>query len=87
MDNASLHRRYVTAVPASERLRKEYPRVAGLLDVSDAEFMGEKWHVFTVHCKYKDGDDCPIEVSEEGIEEANPRRDPETVLPLPKSES
>lgn len=80
--NATLHRKYVTAVPASENIRKDFPKVSGILDVSPEEFMGENYEVYTVHCKFDDGDDCPVEVQAEGIQEANPRRSPETVMPV-----
>lgn len=82
----TMHRKYVTAVPASEHIRKDFPRVAGVLDVSPEEFMGDEYNVFTVHCKFTDGDDCPIEVQESGIQEASPRRNPETVMPTPGGE-
>lgn len=80
MSNGTLNRRFVTAVPASENIRKDYPRVAGVLDVSDSEFMGETFPVYTVHCLYEDGTDNPVEVQESGIQEANERRSPKTVM-------
>jgi hypothetical protein len=74
---------YVVAKPASEDLREKFPWVAGELEVTKAEFMGKKWNVYTVHCEYEDGSDCPIEVSEENINDTHPRRNPMTVFPLP----
>jgi len=74
---------YVVAVPASEELLENFPKVAGELEVTKAEFMGEKWNVYTVHCQYTDGSDCPIEVSGENIQDTHPRRNPVTVFPLP----
>jgi hypothetical protein len=74
---------YVVATPASENLRKNFPKVSGELEVTPAEFMGEKWNVYTVHCEYEDGSDCPIEVSEDDIQDTHPRRNPVTVFSLP----
>lgn len=82
-ESALLNRRYVTAVPASENIRKDFPKVAGVLDVTESELMGETWNVFTVHCVYEDGTDNPVEVQEDGITEANERRSPKTEMPLP----
>ncbi|MFE9742946.1 hypothetical protein [Streptomyces sp. NPDC006477] len=77
---------YVSAIPASEELRKSHPRVTGRLEVTTSEFMGEEWPVFTVHALYADGDDCPIEVQEEGMLDASERRVKPTVFPLPGEE-
>ncbi|GAA2555074.1 hypothetical protein GCM10010423_65310 [Streptomyces levis] len=74
---------YVVAVPSSEELREKFPKVAGELEVTPAEFMGEKWNVYTVHCEYEDGSDCPIEVDGETTQDTHPRRNPVTVFPLP----
>jgi len=74
---------YVVAVPASEDLRKDFPTVAGDLDVTSAEFMGDKWNVYTVHCEYEDGSDCPIEVDGNTVQDTHPRRNPISVLALP----
>lgn len=86
-DSALLNRRYVTAVPASEEIRKDFPKVAGVLDVEPVEFMGERYNVYTVHCLYEDGDDNPVEVQEDGIQEASERRSPKTVMPIMGGES
>lgn len=74
---------YVVAIPASEDLVESFPKVAGELEVTKAEFMGSSWNVHTVHCEYEDGSDCPIEVSEDSITDTHPRRNPVTVFPLP----
>lgn len=87
MSNETLDRHYVTAVPVSDNIRKDFPRVSGTLIVSPEEFMGDHYNVFTVICKYEDGDECLVEVKEEGIKEASPRRSPETVMPTPGDES
>lgn len=84
--SVALNRKYVTGTPLSENIRKDYPKVSGVLDISPEEFMGESYEVYTVHCKFEDGDDCPVEVSPEGITEVSPRRSPETVMPLPGGE-
>jgi len=73
---------YVVATPASEELRKNFPKVAGELEVTKAEFMGKEWNVYTVHCEYENGHDCPIDVEEEGIQDTHPRRNPPTIFPL-----
>lgn len=76
---------FVTAVPASEEMRSDYPKVTGRLEISDSEFMGEEFHVFTVHAMYADGDDCPVEVQEEGILPVSFRRAKTTTFPLPEA--
>ena len=87
MSNESLDRHYVTAVPLSDNIRKDFPRVSGTLIVSPEEFMGDSYNVFSVVCKYDDGDECLVEVNENGIREANSRRSPETVMPAPGGKS
>jgi len=74
---------YVVAIPSSEKLKKDFPKIAGELEVTPAEFMGSKWNVYTVHAEYEDGSDCPIEVEADGIQDTHPRRNPVSVLALP----
>lgn len=73
---------YVTATQAGEYL-DEVVKVTGRLEVTDSEFMGETWKVYTVHAEYEDGSDCPVEVQEGSIRAVNQRRAPVTQFPNP----
>lgn len=75
---------FVTAVPTSERFRDEVAsRVTGILERTDVEFGDGGWTLYQVHVQYPDGTDIPIDVQENTIRSANPRRMMVTKIPYP----
>jgi hypothetical protein len=74
------HGDYVIAEPVSEEFAATHPTVTGTLELDSFEFMGNTETTHQVRVKWSDGTEALVDVKEDTIKPASPRRHPETKM-------